>query len=224
MKNIYLVFIAFIFVSLNPNPIIAADSKENLNQVRRLEVKTQIEENKQNRQEIKTKIETNKQERQEIKQEVKENRATISSQRQEKKEIIKSTSCQARLNNIKTRSENLTSFTNRVIETFDKISLRVQEYYTTKIAPTNKIANYATLVSDIAAQKLISQTVLVKAQTLTTDFDCQNDDPKVLVRDFNEQMKLVKNSLASYRSSIKNLIKAVHPNLKEISPTPLAKN
>lgn len=219
MKNKYLALIAFIFISFNTSPLLAIDKNENQN--RRQEVKSQVQEN---RQEIKQKIENNKQERQEIKQEIKENRATISSQRQEKKDLLKSKSCQARFTNIKNRSDNLSDFVNRVINTFDKISLKVQEYYTTKISPTAKIVNYNELISDIAAQKLISQTVLQKSQSIITDFDCQTDDPKILIRDFNEQMKLVKNSLSSYRNSVKNLIKAVHPELKDVTPTPEIKN
>jgi len=206
------IIIFTLFLLSSPSFALAAPS------VRSQEVKTKvqeaIQESQENRQEIKTQA-------QEKVQEKVENRASNSAQRQENRQDIKTQSCEARINSIKTRSNSLTDFTNKVIDVFEKISLRVQEYYSQKVSPVAQVTDYSTLVSNVTTKKLAAQAALTKAQAIGLDFNCTSDDPKSLVSDFNEQMKLVKSSLSEYRSSIKNLISAIHPELKDVSPTPV---
>lgn len=115
-------------------------------------------------------------------------------------------SCQARLLTIKTRSQNLTDFSNRLIATFDKIATRVQEFYTTKDL---SVTNYSTLVADVATKKLAAQTALTKAQAIMAEFNCTSGDPKANLLTFNQEMRLVHTALNSYKTSVRNLIVGV---------------
>ncbi|MCL4384227.1 hypothetical protein M1116_02145 [Patescibacteria group bacterium] len=119
-------------------------------------------------------------------------------------------SCEARLDAVKTRSENLTNFTDRVIKTFDAITTRVEGYYTQKVVPSGTpVANYSQLVNDITVKKAAAQAALTKAQATTLDFDCNTGAIKTALQNFNQQMKAVKLALSDYRTSVKNLIVAI---------------
>lgn len=115
--------------------------------------------------------------------------------------------CEARQVAIKARSQNLADFTTRVIATFDKIATRVREFYTAKGIT---VANYAALNADVTAKKTAAQNALVRSQATILNFSCTSGDPKATLKSFNDNMKKVKSALKDYRTSIKNLIVAVH--------------
>lgn len=119
--------------------------------------------------------------------------------------------CQAKENAIKKRTVQLTKLAVTMQEKFDAIAQRVEEYYTTKVVPRGKtVANYDSLVADIQAKKGAVQTVLTIAQSNAENFACDGNDPKGQLSQFKDDMRAVKSALKDYRTSIKNLIVAVH--------------
>lgn len=134
--------------------------------------------------------------------------------------------CQARESAIKTRFERLNQLVATMVEKFDAIAGRVEEYYTTKVVPSGKtVANYDTLVADITTKKTAVQTALTKAQGDVATFSCDGEDPKGYLTSFRTNMQAVKGGLKDYRTSIKNLIVAIRSvtgEAKKASPTPVA--
>jgi len=133
-------------------------------------------------------------------------------------------SCQARENAIKTRFEHLNQLVTTMEEKFDAIAARVQEYYKTKVVPSGKtVANYDSLVADVAASKTTVQTSLVKAQNDIAGFSCDGGDPKAQMTAYRADMQTVIQELKDYRTSIKDLIVAVHSvtgTTEKASPSP----
>lgn len=133
--------------------------------------------------------------------------------------------CQAREDSIKKRSDQLTRMATTMLEKFDAIEKKVQDYYTAKVVPSGKtVANYETLVADTQTKKTAVQTALSTAQTNANGFTCTGDDPKGQLTQFRTDMQSVKTALKNYRTSIKNLIVAVRSVTGETnrntSPTP----
>lgn len=119
--------------------------------------------------------------------------------------------CQARENVIKTRMTRLTNLAVNMETKFDSIAARVENYYTSKVVPGGKtITNYDALVANIQTQKTAVQTALTKAQDDVNSFNCTSGNPKGQLTQFREDMQAVKSALKDYRTSIKNLIVAVH--------------
>lgn len=119
-------------------------------------------------------------------------------------------SCQAREEGIKKRSEQLTKMANNMLEKFDTIAQRVEDYYTTKVVPGGKtVSNYDSLVSTITAKKALVQTALASSQNDLASFNCTTGDPKGQMMLYKADMRKVKDALREFRTSIKNLIVAV---------------
>lgn len=119
--------------------------------------------------------------------------------------------CQARENAIKTRSSHLTQLATTMETKFDAIAVRVETYYTSKVVPSGKtVSNYDTLVADIQTKKAAVSTVLLTAQTDANSFSCTGASPREQLTKFRVDMQAVKSALKDYRTSIKNLIVAVH--------------
>lgn len=145
-------------------------------------------------------------------------RANPTGGQQERKEQVqnrlteaKLKACQAREKAIKKRSESLGKMAANMQEKFEAIAKRVEEYYTSKVVPSGKtVANYDSLVADIQTKKGAVQTALTAAQSNAGSFSCTSDDPKEQMRQFKADMRAVKSALKDYRTSIKNLIVAVH--------------
>jgi len=119
--------------------------------------------------------------------------------------------CQNKEAAIQKRSTQLVKMAENMETAFDQIATRVETYYTTKVVPSGKtVINYDALVADIAANKKTVQTDLDKAITDANAFSCTSDDPKGQLTLFRTGMQKVKQDLKAYRTSIKNLIVAVH--------------
>lgn len=125
-------------------------------------------------------------------------------------------SCQAREAAITTRSENLTAFSTRLINTFDKIATRVKNFYTTKGL---SVSNYSVLIADIETKKTAAQSALTKAQAVITGFSCDTGNPKNTIKTFNEDMRLVHAALKDYKTSVRNLIVGIHSQAPSSRPT-----
>lgn len=129
--------------------------------------------------------------------------------------------CLARESAVKTRMTQLTRLVTTMEATFDKIAGRVETYYTdTVLSSGRSVANYAALVSDIAAKKTLVQVQIDKANADITSFSCTSGDPKVVMNRFRLNLQSVKSALKDYRTSVKNLIVAVRTVSKGMEATP----
>lgn len=118
--------------------------------------------------------------------------------------------CQARENAIVTRSQHLNQLVTTMEEKFDAIAKRVEQYYITTVIPSGKtVANYDSLVADIAASKATVQTGLAKAQNDVAGFSCDAANPAGDMMTYRKDMQGVIQELKDYRTSIKDLIVAV---------------
>jgi hypothetical protein len=105
---------------------------------------------------------------------------------------------------------HLVRLSNNMVGVFDSISARVQAYYTDTVLPTGAtLANYNELVADIESKKDAVDTAINEAQIDVNSFSCLGD-VRALYNEFRADMFTVKASLKEYRTSIKNLIVAVH--------------
>lgn len=119
--------------------------------------------------------------------------------------------CQAREDGIKNRSTHLVDLVKNIEDKFDSIAKKVEDYYTNKVVPSGKtITNYDTLVSDIIIKKTAVDASLTKAQNSLSALSCTSDNPKDTIMKFKDDMQAVKQALKDYRTSIKNLIVAIH--------------
>ncbi len=98
-----------------------------------------------------------------------------------------------------------------MLATFTKIADRVEAYYKDTVVPMGKtVDNYDALVADIQTKKTQVETDLTTAQNDASNFVCTGIDPKGHLTQFRVDMQEVKKSLKNYRTSIKDLIVAVH--------------
>jgi ABC-type transporter Mla subunit MlaD len=129
--------------------------------------------------------------------------------------------CQAREASVKNRMTHLSQLATTMESKFDRHAQKVEDYYTNKVIPSGKtVANYNELVTAIQTQKTAVQNALATAQTDANSFSCTSGTAKEQVRQFREDMQAVKQALKAYRTSIKDLIVAVHSVGGEASPEP----
>ncbi len=127
--------------------------------------------------------------------------------------------CQAREKAVKNRMESLIDLVSNIESKFDSIAQRVENFYTNTVIPSGKtVPNYNTLIADISTKKDAVTTSLNKAQSDVTAFNCTANDPVTLLNTFRIDMQAVKEALKTYRTSIKNLIVAVHSESPSPSP------
>ncbi len=134
--------------------------------------------------------------------------------------------CQTKRQAIYKRMEKLTQLSDKIFDKFTKIAERVKEYYNSKVVTAGKrVSNYDRLVSDIESKKAVVQTKLSLAKSDVESFSCEGDNPKGVLQNFRNRMREVKKALKDYRTSIKNLIVAVHSvtgatQIRQITPEP----
>lgn len=134
------------------------------------------------------------------------NEASLKSPRPSASPGSKLEACMAREAAIKTRSTNLNRMATGMLDKFDLIVKRVQDYY---VASGKTVAGYDALVAAIATKRAAVLTALTAAQTDVSGFSCTVVDPKRHMTTFQTHMKGVKAALNEYRTAIKNLIVAV---------------
>ncbi len=119
--------------------------------------------------------------------------------------------CEVKQAIIKTRLTHLIDLATNIEDKFGLIAGRVETFYTNKVVSSGKsVANYDSLVADIQTKKDAVATEIAKAKTDANAFSCSSSDPKTLFNSFRIDMQSVKQALKEYRTSIKNLIVAVH--------------
>lgn len=124
---------------------------------------------------------------------------------------VKLKACRGVETGITERINKLNSYSANMLEKFDSIAMRVENYYTEKVLPSGKtVSNYSSLVADIALKKATVQTTLGEAEHNGAEFSCSGDSPKNRLKKYRIDMQAVKGALKNYRTSIRNLIVAVH--------------
>lgn len=139
-------------------------------------------------------------------------------------------SCEAKAASVERRMSQLVDLSENQKRVFDAIAERVKTFYNDKVVPQGiTVANYNELLTDIDAKKALVDDALAKAQTDADNFSC--DNVKTSFTQFRQNMQAVKTSLKNYRTSIRNLIVAVHTALPDEpeetvtpSPTPTTTN
>lgn len=127
-------------------------------------------------------------------------------------------SCLARQSAIKTRSQNLVRTANNLMDKFDQISSRTQDFYANKVIPTGQsVSNYNELLNNVATTSAVVVTDLDKASSEADSFSCDNQDPKTQIKTFNTNMRQVIKDLKIYKTSVRNLIVAVHGSIDQES-------
>lgn len=125
-------------------------------------------------------------------------------------ETLKLRACEARQSAITKRSEQIVKRATNQLDVFAKIAQRVQEFYQSKLIPQGKVvANYDSLVADIASSGAAIMPLLAEAEASAAGFSCDKDHPADQVKTFNEDMRAVISGLETYRKSVRNLIVAV---------------
>jgi len=133
---------------------------------------------------------------------------------------LRTQSCESRQEVIKNRMANLLRMSTNMVEVFDNIKQRVQEYYQNKVLTNGKtLPSYENLVQMTQTKKDSVQTALDTAASDSEQFSCASDDPKEALTTFRKDMQSVKTALKDYRTSIKNLIVAIR-TVKLTTPTP----
>lgn len=125
-------------------------------------------------------------------------------------EVNKLRLCKIRERNIINRSNSMVAHAHRLVQFFDSIATRVENYYSSKLVPSGKtLPNYDALVADIKVNKDAITRLLQVVQSDAANFKCEGDDPKGQLDKFREDMHAVITGLKTYRISVRNLTVAV---------------
>lgn len=125
-------------------------------------------------------------------------------------EVNKLRLCKIRERNIINRSNSMVAHAHRLVQFFDSIATRVENYYSSKLVPSGKtLPNYDALVADIRVNKDAITRLLQVVQSDAANFKCEGDDPKGQLDKFREDMHAVITGLKTHRMSVRNLTVAV---------------
>lgn len=125
--------------------------------------------------------------------------------------------CQSIEKNLTNRSNHLVELVTHMETTFTRIANGVEQYYLTKVVPAgNTLSNYDALVADITTKQNALTPLIEAAQADVINFSCTSDNPGASMTQYRTDMQAILHGLKDYRTSIKNLIVAVH-TLKAIS-------
>lgn len=128
--------------------------------------------------------------------------------------------CQSIQNALKTRSENTARHAQTLMTKFDNIVKRVDEFYKSKNVPAGKtVSNYTQLMTQIETNKGKVNTALEKAKATLASLNC-NNNPRNTMQQFRADMQGVVTALKAYKTSVRNLIVAVHRVTPNVSVTP----
>lgn len=105
------------------------------------------------------------------------------------------------------RFTNLANHSQTMVDVMDKIAARVEAFKTSK---NLTIANYDTLVADVAAKQLIAHNLQATAKLdAAEDFNCERHKARESVQAFTDLLHQQIDALKNYKTSVKNLIVAV---------------
>lgn len=150
------------------------------------------------------------QEAQEQAQEQRETAQTTSQERREqgqaRLEAAKLKACEKREKAIQNIMARMSDRGTKQLDVFNKISDRVQAFYTEK---GKTLSNYDALVADVSAKQEAAQTAVGNLNGGSGEFECDGDNPKAVVESLKEDLHTMNEALKEYRTAIKNLIVGV---------------
>lgn len=118
--------------------------------------------------------------------------------------------CEKLEDRIVSRADRLVDRVNKHTTRFDRISNKVQTFYTEKMVPKGIIVeNYNQLVSNIDTKRTAVQGAAGEAASVIKEFDCGGEGPRQILASFHDQMHIVIKALREYRKGVVDLIVAV---------------
>jgi len=124
--------------------------------------------------------------------------------------------CQDREVGIKTRSQNMTQFSFKLMETFGTMANRVEDYYQKKLMSQGiKVSNYQKLSAEVKTKKAAALKISTQAQNSLLNFNCNSEKPSEALNAFNGDMTKLKTALKEYQGAVKNLGEAVKSAAKK---------
>lgn len=113
--------------------------------------------------------------------------------------------CEARQHGITTRMGEMVTTSTSHVTIFSDVATQVEAFVTTKHLT---VANYASLVADVAAKQAAAEDALATAKASSTSFSCTDANPSLAGQQFKDAHAAVVTALENYRTAIKNLIVA----------------
>lgn len=133
------------------------------------------------------------------------------------KERTRLKACQAKQAAIRNRSNRLIQRVNLIIDRFDRITTRVEEYYNNKLVPKGvTLENYDQLLADIEAKKQAAKDAASVASDTAKGFSCDSADPKAQLGQFRTEATNVIRALKEYKKSVIDFLVAVRTKGKNI--------
>lgn len=124
--------------------------------------------------------------------------------------------CQDREAGIKTRSQNMTQFSFKLMETLGTMANRVEDYYQKQLMSQGiKVSNYQKLSAEVKTKKASALAISTQAQNSLLGFNCNSENPSQALNAFNGDMTKLKTALKEYKGAVKNLGEAVKTAAKK---------
>lgn len=114
--------------------------------------------------------------------------------------------CERREKVIATSMARLSDRSQKQFELFTTIATRTEDFYARK---GKVLANYDALVAEVNAKKAAVQTIIDNEASNNATFSCSGDNPREIIRAFNDQLRAKIQALKEYKVAIKNLIVGV---------------
>lgn len=111
--------------------------------------------------------------------------------------------CENIATGITTRNERIVAMASTILEKFDNIVIRVDEFVTEN---GYEVDGYEDLLVNIDTQKELVEQEMEDAGSTAEEFSCDLSNPREAVIGFNQQMRAVLEALQEYRTSIRELI------------------
>ena len=134
-------------------------------------------------------------------------------QKAERKEVAANKLDDTKLHACQNRQNTITNILARIadrgqkqINLFSIITQRTQNFYTDK---GKVLANYDTLVVDVAMKKAAVQAIVDTTKSTSTTFDCRGDNPKETASSFKQSLKKQIEAMNAYKAAVNSLIVGV---------------
>lgn len=111
--------------------------------------------------------------------------------------------CQAHEKEITGIMNRLSERGQKQADMFATIAERAEAFYVKQGKP---LANYDTLVADVASKKVATQSTIDALKADSGTFQCAGDNPRGAIQRFKDALKSEITALTNYRASVKNLI------------------
>jgi len=114
--------------------------------------------------------------------------------------------CEKKSADIVTRMASIAEQGEKQIAVFDKISQKVQEFYSEK---NYTVADYTSLLNAVTVSKAAAEKAIGAVSRESSSFSCDAEDPKLNVEAFKAAVITKNETLKAYKTSIKDLIVAI---------------